>query len=76
MRERLAGEGEAAAIAKLDVEAALTTLTPSQQRGVRLWLQGYTVREMAAALSLSPSTIQEHLTAAMRKLKKYFQEPP
>ena len=74
IRARLSCEFEASLIAKLDLDDAMTVLTPKQRECVRLSLQGYTVREIAATLALTPTTIQESLTTAYRKLKKYFLE--
>lgn len=46
----------------------LTPLTPRQAQVLDLWLAGNTYRELAAALGLSPETVNPHLKAIARKL--------
>lgn len=45
-----------------------TTLTARQQEVLDLWLAGKTYKELAAALGISPETVNPHLKAIARKL--------
>lgn len=45
-----------------------TQLTARQQEVLDLWLSGKTYRELAAALGISPETVNPHLKAIARKL--------
>jgi len=55
---------------KLDLEAALAVLTPKQKAAFLLFADGKTYREIAQELGVSLPTVQQHITAARRKLKK------
>jgi DNA-binding CsgD family transcriptional regulator len=46
----------------------MTTLTPRQQEVLDLWLAGTTYRDLAAALGISPETVNPHLKAIAKKL--------
>ena len=70
VRERLAHAPQDQLLAKLDLEAALTVLTPKQKACFLLYAEGKTYREIAQDLSLSLPTVQQHITAARKKLKK------
>ena len=70
VRERLSHEIKDQLFSKLDLEAALAVLTPKQKACFLLYAEGKTYREIAQELSLSLPTIQQHITAARRKLKK------
>lgn len=47
---------------------AASGLTAAERRVVRLVVAGWTNREVAAALSLSPRTVESKLTRVYRKL--------
>ena len=70
VRERLAHDTQEQLFAKLDLEAALKVLTPKQKACFLLFADGKTYREIAQELSLSLPTVQQHIAAARRKLKK------
>ena len=70
VRECLAQDAQEQLLAKLDLEAALNALTPKQKTCFLLFAEGHTVREISATLSLAPTTVQQHLTAARKTLKK------
>lgn len=46
----------------------MTALTPRQQEVLTLWLAGTPYRELAAALGISPETVNPHLKAIAKKL--------
>ena len=70
VREHLAYEQKEQLVSKLDLEAALSALTPKQKACFLLYAEGKTYREIAQELSLSLPTIQQHVTAAKKKLRK------
>ena len=70
VRERLSHEIKDQLVSKLDLEAALAVLTPKQKAAFLLFAEGKTYREIAQELSLSLPTVQQHITAARKKLKK------
>lgn len=45
-----------------------TALTARQQEVLDLWLSGKTYKEVAAALGISPETVNPHLKGIARKL--------
>lgn len=47
---------------------ATTQLTARQQEVLDLWLSGKTYRELAAALGISPETVNPHLKVIARKI--------
>ena len=70
VRERLTHEPHEQLFAKLDLEAALTTLTEKQKACFLLFAEGYTEREIASRIGTSPGNIHTYLNAARKKLKK------
>jgi RNA polymerase sigma factor (sigma-70 family) len=70
VREQLTYEFKEQLLAKLDLEAALQVLTPKQKAAFLLFAEGYTEREIARQLGLSRPTVQLHLIAARKKLRK------
>lgn len=44
------------------------TLTARQQEVLDLWLSGSTYKDLAAALGISPETVNPHLKAIARKI--------
>ena len=69
VRERLAHEIQQQLFAKLDLDAALKTLTPRQREVFLLFADGYTEREIAAQVGTSPGNVHTDLNAARKKLK-------
>lgn len=56
---------------------ALDCLTDKQRAVVVLhYLKKKTHREIASALGINRSTVEEHLEASLKKLKKFFQKHP
>ena len=74
IRARLSCEFKASLIANPDMDDVVMLLTSQQNTCVQRVLEGYTVREIAHQTGLSYGNIQSYLTAAMLKLRNYFQE--
>ncbi|MDP3723940.1 MAG: sigma-70 family RNA polymerase sigma factor [Candidatus Omnitrophota bacterium] len=70
VREGLAYELKEQLVSKLDLEAALQTLTPKQKAAFLLFADGHTEREIAQQLGLSRGNVHAYLEAARKKLKK------
>lgn len=70
VRDQLAQEAEESLLTKLDLEAALKTLTPKQHAAFLLCAEGHTEAEIAQHLSISQQAVHELLTKAKARLKK------
>jgi DNA-binding NarL/FixJ family response regulator len=51
------------------VDADLDRLTPRQREVLRSIAKGYTYRETAKALGISPRTVETHVSDVLRKLQ-------
>lgn len=51
------------------VDAELDALTPREQDVLRLIARGYTYKELARRLSISPKTVETHVSSVLRKLQ-------
>ena len=67
---RLAHDPKSVLYLRLDLEAALKTLTPRQLEVMGLVAQGYTEREIAPMLSISSVAVHKLLAKARITLKK------
>ncbi|WP_030325262.1 helix-turn-helix transcriptional regulator [Streptomyces sp. NRRL B-3229] len=70
-QELLAGsaDGEADRVPPPETRGAAGGLTGSETRVASLAVMGYTNREIAAKLYVTPSTVEQHLTRVYRKLR-------
>jgi len=60
-------------VTKADIEAALKSCTPAQRKRVLLhYFEGYSFREIADMQRCDESAIRRSITAALKKIKKYF----
>ncbi|WP_426573409.1 LuxR C-terminal-related transcriptional regulator [Aquihabitans sp. McL0605] len=57
--------GEAPAV----IDTELDALTPREQDVLRLIARGYTYKELARRLSISPKTVETHVSSVLRKLQ-------
>ncbi|MCL2776106.1 MAG: hypothetical protein FWD71_22600 [Oscillospiraceae bacterium] len=70
-------EDEDRAIIKYDIEAALKTCTPVQQRRFKLYyFQDYTYEKIARLENCDYSSVKESINATVKKIKKYFFDTP
>ena len=60
-------------MAKLDLDAALQTLTPKQRDCFLLHADGHTEAEIASQLGISQPAVHQLLTKAKTHLKKILQ---
>ncbi|MEU3860756.1 LuxR C-terminal-related transcriptional regulator [Streptomyces sp. NPDC028722] len=60
--------GEARPVEDADGTTALASLTNSERRIASMAVKGYTNREIAEKLFITPSTVEQHLTRVYRKL--------
>jgi DNA-binding NarL/FixJ family response regulator len=51
------------------VDAELDSLTPREQDVLRLIARGYTYKELARRLAISPKTVESHVSSVLRKLQ-------
>ena len=51
------------------VDPELDSLTPRERDVLRLIARGYTYKELARRLSISPKTVETHVSAVLRKLQ-------
>lgn len=51
------------------VDAELDSLTPRERDVLRLIARGYTYKELARRLSISPKTVESHVSSVLRKLQ-------
>lgn len=57
---------------KQELERALSVLPPTRKKVFVLnRLQGYTYKEIAEQLSISPRTVEKHISLAMKQLNSY-----
>ncbi|WP_181789293.1 helix-turn-helix transcriptional regulator, partial [Streptomyces phytophilus] len=69
-QELLLGNSEAAGAGpQADSSAEVSELTESERRVASLAVMGYTNREIATRLYITPSTVEQHLTRVYRKLR-------
>ena len=73
VRERLAYEQKEQILSKLDLEAALASLTPKQHAAFRLFADGHTEAEIASRLNISPPAAHQLLAKAKAHLRKILQ---
>jgi DNA-binding NarL/FixJ family response regulator len=55
--------------APVAVDPELDALTPREQDVLRLIARGYTYKELARRLSISPKTVETHVSSVLRKLQ-------
>ncbi len=55
--------------APVAVDPELDSLTPREQDVLRLIARGYTYKELARRLSISPKTVETHVSSVLRKLQ-------
>mgnify|MGYP001568294231 CR=1 FL=1 len=55
----------------LDFEKAWENLTQRQKDCLRLSIEGWTQKEIAALLGISQSTVRDHIEAGRKKLPQY-----
>jgi DNA-binding CsgD family transcriptional regulator len=67
-QELLQVSGDAGAAANSGESDRINSLTSSERRVASLAVMGYTNREIAAKLYITPSTVEQHLTRIFRKL--------
>ena len=53
-----------------DIETALRICTPAEQRRFRMYLEGYSLVEIARMERRDPSSVRETIEAAINKIKK------
>ncbi len=58
-----------ASFAPVDVDPDLDQLTPRELEVLRLIARGYTYKEIARRLYISPKTIESHVSSVLRKLQ-------
>lgn len=69
-QEYQASEGSVSApLSAYDVHPTLATLTPQQQRIMRLICEGKPNKQIAYELSLAEATVKAHITALLRRLQ-------
>lgn len=73
VRERLAREHQEQLFARLDLDAALKTLTPKQRAAFLLHADGHTEQEIASELRISQQTAHRLLVKAKTHLKNILQ---
>ena len=73
VREQLTHEVEDQLLTKLDLEAAMKTLTPRQQAAFLMFADGHTEAEIASHLKVSQPAVHQLLAKARTHLKKILQ---
>ena len=73
VREGLAYDLKEQLVSKLDLEAALHTLTPRQKAAFLLFADGHTEAEIAQALGVSPQAAHQLISKAKAALRKILQ---
>ena len=73
MRERLSIEPQEQLVTKLDLKAALQTLTPKQRACMLLYADGHTEAEIASQIGISQPAAHQLLAKAKTHLKKILQ---
>jgi RNA polymerase sigma factor (sigma-70 family) len=56
-------------ITEADLDPELDQLTPREREVLRLIARGYLYKEIASRLSISPKTVEAHVSAVLRKLQ-------
>ncbi|MDX8152749.1 response regulator transcription factor [Patulibacter brassicae] len=67
--DAFAGRLEEAGLAQGEVDPELDQLTDREREVLRLIARGYLYKEVALRLSISPKTVEHHVSAVLRKLQ-------
>jgi len=52
-----------------DIDPELDQLTPRERQALRLIARGYSYRDIATELTISPKTVESHVSSVLRKLQ-------
>lgn len=62
------------AVLQENIKAALATLKPSHRKVIRLWMEGYTEKEIAAETEMTTSNIGSIVSRTIKRLRTVLQE--